>query len=119
MKKRTNEEKLKMLIEACDLLNEASETITKAKKLLHLCGIDMCQGFNEEPYEKKWGVYSNMQIYRGIKKFENITGISKFYEKDDLSGKEDTSRAYIDYRGLRFVQLGDERTSKTCKFTFR
>lgn len=46
MKKRTNEEKLQMVNDACDLLNEGIDKIKEAHRLLHLCGIDICDSVN-------------------------------------------------------------------------
>ena len=43
MKKRTDEEKLQMVNEACDLINVAREKMKQARKMLHLCGVDICE----------------------------------------------------------------------------
>ena len=47
MKKRTDEEKREMIDKACDLFNEANEKIIEGKRLMHLCGIELCRGFDE------------------------------------------------------------------------
>lgn len=118
MKKRTDEEKREMIDKACDLFNEANEKIIEGKRLMHLCGIEFCGGFDEgvakiELYE------SNLHVYRGIKKLEKLTGQESFFTKHFLGGKPDLSRLNIRYKGLVFLQLGEEKTATDRKFTFR
>lgn len=118
MKKRTDEEKREMIDKACDLFNEASEKIIEGKRLMHLCGIELCDGFREgvakaELYE------SNLHVYRGIKKLENLTGQESFFTNSLFNGKPDLSRLNLKYKGLLFLQLGEEKTATNKKFTFR
>ena len=118
MKKRTDEEKREMIDKACDLFNEANEKIIEGKRLMHLCGIEFCDGFREgvakaELYE------SNLHVHSGIKKLENLTGQKSFFTKHFLTRKPDLSRMSIKYKGLLFLQLGEEKTATDMKFTFR
>ena len=115
MKKRTNEEKRQMIDDACDLMNEAGELIKKAKKLFHLCGIEFCEGFNEKEIPEWNHAGSNLHIFKGTKKLCDITGIEPYFN-EDYAKKLDKSRCYTDYKGLKFLQLGDSQQSK---FIFR
>ena len=112
MKKRTDEEKLQMVNEACDLINEARANLRKARKMLHLCGIETCDGVSEEDVEP-WNEYgSNIQLYSGVSKFENIANVDGYHFADFLTGKEDKSRKFIRYKDIVFVQLASAKTSK-------
>ena len=116
MKKRTVEEKRQMVDNACKLFSEAIEKAREANRLLHLCGIECCASLNVDGQ-----LYSNnVQLFSGIKKMSGIIGAapefrSTYYDESKI----DKSRCYIEYGGITFLQLGDERTSKTAKFTFR
>ena len=112
MKKRTDEEKLQMVNEACDLINEARENLRKARKMLHLCGIKTCDGVNEEDVEPWHLAGSNIQIYSGIRKFEDITGENAYHIEDYLTEKVDKSRKFIRYKEIIFVQVASKETSK-------
>lgn len=120
MKKRTVEEKRQMVDNACKLFTEAIEKTREAKRLLHLCGIECCDGLSEEEIPEYRNYVSNVQLYSGIKKMSNIIGTepefrTTYYDES----KVDKSRCYIQYGGITFLQVGDERTSTTAKFTFR
>ena len=116
MKKRTVEEKRQMVDNACKLFSEAIEKAREANRLLHLCGIECCSILNVDGQ-----IYSNnVQLYSGIKKMSGIIGTEPefkptYYDKSKI----DKSRCYIEYGGITFLQLGDERKSTTAKFTFR
>ena len=116
MKKRTVEEKRKMVDNACKLFSEAIEKAREANRLLHLCGIECCSSLKVDGQ-----IYSNnVQLYSGIKKMSGIIGAEPefkptYYDKSKI----DKSRCYIEYGGITFLQLGAERTSTTAKFTFR
>ena len=104
MKKRTDEEKREMIDKACDLFNEANEKIIEAKRLMSICGIELCDGFREgvakaELYE------SNLIVHSGIKKLENLTGQKSFFTKHFLTRKPDLSRLNLKYKGLLFLQV--------------
>lgn len=119
MKKRTDEEKKQMIDNACDLMNEAAKKLIEARKLLHLCGIEVCDTFEAEKINT-WDVSgSNLQIFSGIKKMGKLLGKEPYHKNDYFDNKPDTSRAFIDHKGLVFIQLGKEVTSKRAKFTYR
>ena len=118
MKKRTDEEKREMIDKACDLFNEANEKIIEAKRLMHLCGIEFCKGFKEGKVDAN--LYdSNLHVYSGIKKLEELTGSKSFFTNHFIFGNPDLSRLNIKYKGLVFIQLGTEKTATDRKFTFR
>lgn len=119
MKKRTDEEKRLMIDEACDLFNDALEKIKKARRLLHLCGIETCDSFNVDKVESWNPSDCNVHLYTGIGKFEKITGVTGYHKNDFITEKPDKSRKTIDYKGLTFLQLGREVTSTQAKFTYR
>lgn len=112
MKKRTNEEKLQMVNDACDLLNEGIDKIKEAQRLLHLCGIDICDSVNFcNVYE--WNASgSNVQIFRGIPKMEKIIGVNGKNPIDYFTGKPDMSRKKLEYKGIIFLQLASNGKSK-------
>ena len=114
MKKRTDEEKREMIDKACDLFNEANEKIMEAKRLMSICGIELCYGFIEgNAYEELHE--RNLCIHRGIKRLEKLTGSEVHY----LTEKPDLSLMSIKYKGLVFSQLGKWKTATKKKFTFR
>lgn len=104
--------------EACDLLNKAISEICKAKKLFKKCGIEFCDSIDIGDCPE-WGNNSNIQIYRGINKFEKIIGAKGYFRNDYITEKPDTSRKYLNYKGIVFLQIGDEKVSRQAKFTFR
>ena len=116
MKKRTVEEKRQMVDNACKLFSEAIEKAREANRLLHLCGIECCNSLNVDGQ-----IYSsNVQLFSGIKKMSGIIGTEPEFKPTYYDeSKIDKSRCYIEYGGITFLQLGDERTSTTAKFTFR
>ena len=120
MKKRTVEEKRQMVDNACKLLTEAMEKTREAKRLLHLCGIECCDGLNEDEIQDFNPYASNVQLYSGIKKMSGIIDTEPEFRPTYYDeSKIDKSRCYIQYGGVTFLQIGDERTSTTAKFTFR
>lgn len=120
MKKRTDEEKREMIDKACDLFNEANEKIIEGKRLMHLCGIELCGGFDFKEGAANADLYeSNLHIHSGIKKLEKLTGQESFFTKHFLGGKPDLSRLNIRYKGLLFMQLGVEKAVKHKEYTFR
>ena len=121
MKKRTVEEKRQMVDNACKLFSEAIEKAKEANWLLHLCGIECCSGLNEDEIQEWIINFSNVQLYSGIKKMAGIIGTEPEFRPTYYYGesKIDKSRCYIEYGGITFLQIGDERTSAPAKFTFR
>ena len=117
MKKRAVEEKRQMVDNACKLFSEAIEKAREAKRLLHLCGIECCDGLNVDEIPD-WKPYAcNIQIYSGIKKLSGIIGTEPEFKPTYY--EIDKSRCYIQYGGITFLQVGEERKSTTSKFTFR
>ena len=116
MKKRTVEEKRQLVDNACKLFSEAIEKAKEANRLLHLCGIECCYSLNVDGE-----IYSNnVQLYSGIKKMSGIIGKEPEFKPTYYDeSKIDKSRCYIEYGGITFLQLGDERKSTTAKFAFR
>ena len=110
--------KIQMIDKACALMNEAKEKITEAKRLFEECGIIFCGGFDNEPLQE-FPYEANMQIYEGIKKLEEITGVKAYMKEDVHNGEVNTGYLYIDYNGLSFMQVGDEDKSQKAKFTFK
>lgn len=106
---------MNMISTACDLYREAIEKMREAERLFHLCGIEMCS-YADSQVSSNYGCH--VQIHKGIRKFEAITGIKGYFPKD-FGGEEDKSRKKISYNGLEFLQVGDERTSTKARFTFR
>ena len=98
-----NEEKKQRVEEACGLLREAAEQITKAKKLLKKCGIECCPHFEETiPADKYCSIGSNLQLHKDIRD----------------SRKTDKSRCYVKHKGLIFIQLGEEKTRNDIDIDF-
>ena len=116
VKKRTVEEKRQMVDNACKLFYEAIEKAREANRLLHLCGIECCSSLNVDGQ-----LYSNnVQLFSGIKKMSGIIGVEPEFKPTYYDeSKIDKSRCYIEYGGITFLQLGEERKSTTAKFTFR
>lgn len=112
MKKRTNEEKLELIDEACDLFYEAAKKIEKARLLFHLCGIETCGGFDDGEVPE-WETYGcNVQLYKGIKRMEEITGTKGYFPKDYITEKTDKSRMLLKYNDLVFLQCSDPISTK-------
>lgn len=114
----TDEEKLIKLREAAALIAEAIKDMQKARKLFKKCGIEFCGGLKFDELEP-WSNDCNLQIYKGIDKFAKLIGAKAYFKESIISEELDTSRKYLDYKGLVFVQLGHEKTSSRAKFTFR
>jgi hypothetical protein len=112
-----NEEKKKLVDEACDLFNEAIEKVKKAKALLKKCGMNFCCGIDEE---RNCIISSNLQMSKGIHKLCDITGVEPYFHRDIYDGRKiDRSRKYITYRGLVFLQLASEiNNTASINYTF-
>lgn len=112
MKKRTNEEKLQMVNDACDLINEGIDKINEAKRLLHLCGIEICDSVDTSALHEWIPTANNVQIFRGIPKMEKIIGVNGNNPIDCITGKPDMRRKRLKYRGVIFLQLASESNTK-------
>ena len=90
---------------AISLMLEAQERLSDAEKLFNKCGIGLCDTFSWGDAAKKWRNFTNAQIYGGIKNFEKLSGTPGYFINDCTTGKEDKSRRYAEYNGLKFIQL--------------
>ena len=111
-------DKKALIDEGCNLLNEAIAEIRKAQELFKKCGIEFCDNVDISDI-KSWSKGTNIQIFSGISKFEKIIGASGYFRNDYITGEPETSRKYLDYKNLVFLQLGKEKTSRQAKFYFR
>ena len=104
----TDNENLVAFETAINLMLEAQEQLFNAAELFHKCGIELCDTFSWGDATKERCSFTNAQIYSdnsGIKKFEKLSGTSGYFINDCTTGKEDKSRRYAEYNGLKFVQL--------------
>ena len=90
---------------AISLMLEAQERLSDAEKLFNKCEIELCDTFSWGDAAKEQCSFSNAQIYEGIKKFEKLSGTSGYFINDCITGKDDKSRRYAEYNGLKFMQL--------------
>ena len=90
---------------AINLMLEAQERLSDAAELFRKCGIELCDTFSWGDASKERCSFSNAQIYEGIKKFEKLSETSGYFINDCTTGKEDKSRRYVEYNGLKFVHL--------------
>lgn len=101
----TDNDKIVAFETAISLMLEARERLSDAAELFHKCGIELCDTFSWGDAAKERCSFTNAQIHNGIKKFEKLSGTSGYFINDFTTGKEDKSRRYLEYSGLRFVQL--------------
>ena len=94
---------------AINLMLEAQERLSDAAELFNKCGIELCDTFSWGDAAKEWCSFTNAQIHNGIKKFEKLSGTSGYFINDYTTGKEDKSSRYVEYNGLKFVQLGYDK----------
>ena len=90
---------------AISLMLEARERLSDAAELFHKCEIELCDTFSWGDAAKERCSFTNAQIHNGIKNFEKLSGTSGYFINDYITGKEDKSRRYAEYNGLKFVQL--------------
>lgn len=115
----TDNDKLVAFETAISLMLEAQERLRDAEKLFHKCGIEICDTFSWEDATKEQPCFTNAQIYSGIKGFEKLSGISGYFNDDYTTGKEDKSRRYVEYNGLKFVQLGHVKSQTMAEYGYR
>ena len=101
----TDNEKLVAFETAISLMLEAQERLSDAEKLFNKCGIELCDTFSWGDAAKERCSFTNAQIHNGIKKFEKLSGTSGYFINDFITDKDDKSRRYTEYNGLKFVQL--------------
>ena len=100
---------------AISLMLEAKERLSDAEKLFTKWGIELCDTFSWGDAAKKWCSFTNAQIYSGIKNFEKLSGTSGYFINDCTTGKEDKSRRYAEYNGLKFMQLEHVKSQTMAK----
>lgn len=101
----TDNDKFVAFETAISLMLEAQERLSDAAELFHKCEIELCDTFSWGDAAKERCSFTNAQIHNGIKKFEKLSGTSGYFINDCTTGKEDESRRYAEYNGLKFVQL--------------
>ena len=101
----TDNENLVAFETAINLMLEAQERLSDAAELFHKCGIELCDTFSWGDAAKKWCSFTNAQIHNGIKNFKKLSGTSGYFINDYITNKDDKSRRYAEYNGLKFVQL--------------
>ena len=101
----TDNDKFVAFEKAISLMLEAQERLSDAEKLFNKCEIELCDTFSWGDAAKERCSFTNAQIHNGIKKFEKLSGVSGYFINDCITGKEDESRRYAEYNGLKFVQL--------------
>ena len=101
----TDNENLVAFETAINLMLEAQERLSDAAELFHKCGIELCDTFSWGDAAKERCSFTNAQIHNGIKNFEKLSGTSGYFINDCTTGKEDESRRYAEYNGLKFVQI--------------
>ena len=101
----TDNDKFVAFEKAISLMLEAQERLSDAEKLFHKCEIELCDTFSWGDAVKERCSFTNAQIHNGIKNFEKLSGTSGYFINDYITGKEDKSRRYVEYNGLKFVQL--------------
>ena len=101
----TDNDKIVAFETAISLMLEAQERLSDAAELFNKCEIELCDTFSCGDAAKERCSFTNAQIHNGIKKFEKLSGTSGYFINDCTTGKEDESRRYAEYNGLKFVQL--------------
>lgn len=104
---------------AISLMLEAQERLSDAEKLFHKCGIEICDAFSWGNMGEEMPCFTNAHIYKGINKFEKLSGVPGYFINDWTIGKEDKSRRYVEYKGLKFVQLGHIKPQTMAKYGYR
>ena len=104
---------------AISLMLEAQERLSDAEKLFYKCGIEVCDAFSCGDAAKELFNFTNAQIYKGINKFEKLSGVPGYFANDYITGKEDKSRRYVEYKGLKFVQCGHVKSQTMAKYGYR
>lgn len=110
MKKRTDEEKLQIVNDACKLISESLANIAKAKEMLHLCGIELCDSFRSTLFSYDPNSH-HAHIYSGIGNLERITSKQARYGTNIIDESTDKSRRIIEHNGVVFLQVGSVKDS--------
>ena len=101
----TDNEKLVAFETAISLMLEAQERLSDAAELFRKCRIELCDTFSWGDASQERCSFSNAQIHNGIKNFEKLSGTSGYFINDCTTCKDDKSRRYAEYNGLKFIQL--------------
>ena len=101
----TDNDKILAFETAISLMLEAQKRLSNAAELFRKCGIELCDTFSWGDAAKERCSFSNAQIHEGIKNFEKLSGTHGYFINDFTTGKEDKSRRYAEYNGLKFVQI--------------
>ena len=101
----TDNDKFVAFETAISLMLEAQERLSDAEKLFNKCEIELCDTFSWGDAAKELCSFTNAQIHNGIKNFEKLSGTSGYFINDYITDKDDESRRYAEYNGLKFVQL--------------
>ena len=101
----TDDDKSVAFETAINLMLEAQKRLSDAAELFHKCGIELCDTFSWGDASKERCSFSNAQIHNGIKKFEKLSGTPGYFINDFTTDKDDKSRRYAEYNGLKFIQL--------------
>ena len=101
----TDNDKFVAFETAISLMLEAQERLSDAEKLFNKCEIELCDTFSWGDAAKERCSFTNAQIYSGIKNFEKLSGTSGYFINDYITDKDDKSRRYAEYNGLKFVHL--------------
>lgn len=115
----TDNDKLVAFETAISLMLEAQERLSDSIELFHKCEIEVCDAFSCGDMGEEMPCFTNAQIYSGIKKFEELSGVSGYFANDYITGREDKSRRYAEYNGLKFVQLGYVKPQTMAKYGYR
>lgn len=119
MKKKTNEEMLQKIDEACELINQASKLIIKAKKILKSCGFHVIGDIRSEALENWELVGGNVFLRNGILKMAEAVGVKTYHRKDFRDSRRyDKERMYLNYKNLVFYQHGEEKNKRETEFVF-
>ena len=101
----TDNDKFVAFETAISLMLEAQERLSDAAELFGKCGIELCDTFSWGDASKERCSFSNAQIHNGIKNFEKLSGTYGYFINDYITDKDDKSRRYAEYNGLKFVHL--------------
>ena len=101
----TDNDKILAFETAISLMLEAQKRLSNAAELFRKCGIELCDTFSWGDAAKERCSFTNAQIYSGIKNFEKLSGTPGYFINDCTTGKDDKSRCYAEYNGLKFMQL--------------
>lgn len=102
-----NEDKLKKINAACDLIYKAMQDITIAREKMAECGISMEMGLysHREMLNTAYGD-PNVMLHSGVKRLEEITRVSSKHPMNCMAQRDDESRMVLIYRGVKFGQKG-------------